>query len=920
MNIARISIWMIGVSLSALAFADGTIYEFVAKTRAENKKGIVTSSSVKDSSHAGEKAFDLGVSGNSASVWRSNGKGEQWLRYDFNSGFQSGKFVQLFSYGLCFNSSYQGALTAATCQMPKTWQFQGSNDGETWTTLDERTDFVSWQTFSYFLLATPASYCKYRLVMTAAVGASATDYSVTEVRLFGLVLDDPDELSGYSWPTKSGDWNESANWHPVGVPTAGAHVLVLPGVQMNLVSTTARLASLNLSGMLSMSGPEACLSADDVSLDAHGVLTCADAVVNGDDYTDQAINSVNVSCATLSVDATATVDAAGKGWLPKTKSNNGYGPGAVGTSTTLRLAPSPSHGGFGSFSYDGNAQTLERPLPYGDAASPVTPGSSGAGSNWGTGSAGGGVIRVVATGTVTVNGTITAAGGDHPTTDGAPGSGGSIWITCHALCGSGVLSAKGGDGRAYAETGNRLVYPAGGGRIAVDYSPSAQAVADVTGLRITAESGVFINNHTTHADLDTACSPYLYPGQGTLHFTDGVLVGQLLGKGLWGDIRGLTAYTHSSDLDFASGYVRFGEDGVQVRVNGNLSLSGSDVRLDIGGSVQTNVYLKPVFCAGTTPASLDVTGDLTLSGLATLDVQAARVAGNPVGATVTVGGTLAVGANCTVIARSDFLQPSSPRFVVGNLTVSEGGLVTANAQGGKGAFKGNRGCYQGSVGSVGISQGSPVYWCKSGASHGGTGGYSTADERTKALSYDDPLRPAYPGSGGANGNSGWHVAGMGGGVISVAATNGTIRIDGTLDACGMSGYALADKASAGGGSGGTILLEAQKFFCSASGRLLADGGDAKPTSSEESYAAGGGRISIFAGAPYSVSLRPSRMTTVETPFAASAYPENFSCLGTVSVAGGTILGDYATNGMAGSAGTVRFTWIEDKKGLIVVFK
>ncbi len=78
------------------------------------------------------------------------------------------------------------------------------------------------------------------------------------------------------------------------------------------------------------------------------------------------------------------------------------------------------------------------------------------------GGAGGGAIRLTVTGTLQVDGRISASGlaGSDPSTGG--GSGGSIYLRAGTLTGSGVISANGGAGNSWGGGG-------GGGRIAVVY-------------------------------------------------------------------------------------------------------------------------------------------------------------------------------------------------------------------------------------------------------------------------------------------------------------------------------------------------------------------------------------------------------------------------------------------------------------------
>ncbi|MBI2442127.1 MAG: hypothetical protein HYV35_12245 [Lentisphaerae bacterium] len=86
----------------------------------------------------------------------------------------------------------------------------------------------------------------------------------------------------------------------------------------------------------------------------------------------------------------------------------------------------------------------------------------GSGYLSGAAGSGGGAIRIQAASIVSVDGTITANGGNGSGSDGGGGAGGGIYITCRTFQGTnGTLNAKGGT------TGNRYVGGGGGGRIAV---------------------------------------------------------------------------------------------------------------------------------------------------------------------------------------------------------------------------------------------------------------------------------------------------------------------------------------------------------------------------------------------------------------------------------------------------------------------
>ena len=76
-------------------------------------------------------------------------------------------------------------LTSATTegQDPASWQLQGSNDGQHWTTLDSRSGekFTDRLQTRPFEIAQPGSYTTYRLVVTANSGATTTSLAEMEL-------------------------------------------------------------------------------------------------------------------------------------------------------------------------------------------------------------------------------------------------------------------------------------------------------------------------------------------------------------------------------------------------------------------------------------------------------------------------------------------------------------------------------------------------------------------------------------------------------------------------------------------------------------------------------------------------------------------------------------------------------------------
>jgi len=108
---------------------------------------------------------------------------------------------------------------------------------------------------------------------------------------------------------------------------------------------------------------------------------------------------------------------------------------------------------------------LYKPTSYGST------GGSGYGNN-GKGGRGGGVIRMLVSNTLEVDGLISSDGvaPERASSGAGGGSGGSIWIHCSMLTGFGSVSSNGGDGAHYDNANsNRLSGGGGGGggRIAI---------------------------------------------------------------------------------------------------------------------------------------------------------------------------------------------------------------------------------------------------------------------------------------------------------------------------------------------------------------------------------------------------------------------------------------------------------------------
>lgn len=141
----------------------------------------------------------------------------------------------------------------------------------------------------------------------------------------------------------------------------------------------------------------------------------------------------------------------------------GPGPGGGG----YTFGSNPGGGGYGGVGQTGNNPTAAAGTTYGSSTAPVHLGSAGGGNynNTSAGGNGGGAIKITASGTVTVAGTMTSNGANAGSHAGG-GSGGSIYIIAGTIAGSGNLRANGGTDSGGNGGGG------GGGRIALYYSTS----------------------------------------------------------------------------------------------------------------------------------------------------------------------------------------------------------------------------------------------------------------------------------------------------------------------------------------------------------------------------------------------------------------------------------------------------------------
>ena len=184
-----------------------------------------------------------------------------------------------------------------------------------------------------------------------------------------------------------------------------------------------------------------------------GNLTIAS---NGLLLASSALSSLNLTASgnvTIQSGGSLLADSAGY------PAGSGSGHGLNYNSGTGYPCGGGGHGGSGA---NGSLTNASGGTTYGSQTSPTTYGSGGGQFMPNSfGGAGGGAIQLNVSGTLQVDGRISANGGNGSGTGGGGGSGGSISLTSGILAGSGSITANGGNGAVSIGGGG------GGGRIAI---------------------------------------------------------------------------------------------------------------------------------------------------------------------------------------------------------------------------------------------------------------------------------------------------------------------------------------------------------------------------------------------------------------------------------------------------------------------
>lgn len=553
-----------------------------------------------------------------------------------------------------------------------------------------------------------------------------------------------------------------------------------------------------------------------------------------------------------------TVGATGAG---KTGGGGGGG-GSAGT-----------HGGLGSAGHGSGGATST--IIYGNSLEPILLGSGGGQGYYdaGYGGHGGGRIALVVSGTLTVNGSVSASGsdgnrGDYGYNGGGGGSGGSITIVATSLTGSGTVAANGGVG-GIGNINNYGGGQGGGGRVAVKYSSSSFALGNITasgGVRsgwINGQNGTtFILDRTVDDGVGTLTitSGFDFPLAGD-HSRDAIAVssGAYLRCPYAATTTSITVHS-AAWISLSSATVECASAVSQFTISSAQGLSTTSTVMTFSGATSVRIDVPTWTNVTTTISTTHASGEFVVDVDNPLEFRGFSYTGPATASTVYATGTFFIlNAGSSVSFVSSTIRSNASSTIAGALTLDSNSSLNADG----------RGCLRGKdfVGGYGphATTGVCTYLATGygkggtgggypggGAAHGGAGGKGESWDSAQTTTYGSSTNPWSYGSGGGSGYDAFGntqgEGGNGGGIIRLRVGGATV-VSGTVTAKGIYGNneAAYGYGGGGGGSGGSIYLYVGSL--SGDGTISAAGGagglGGHGGTGNDAGGGGGGRIAIY---------------------------------------------------------------------------
>jgi hypothetical protein len=649
--------------------------------------------------------------------------------------------------------------------------------------------------------------------------------------------------------TGAGVWESPTNWTPSGMPGIDDTVIIQSGT--SILSSARQFAYVTVSNgaTLMFTNWNTSLTASNITVLPTGTITLPLAFSNN-----VMSNRVYLICTNFILEAGGQILADGRGYAAGQGPSAGTAPGSRGSGG--------GHGGRGGDSYGTGGVTNDSSI------APEAPGSGG-GYFDATGGAGGGAVRINASGNAVINGNIFASGQDSVSYGGG-GAGGAVWISCTTFSGTtGVIRVNGGKGGIYSPSA-----AGGGGRISIVYG----SLAGTVGVQFSAL-----------ASSEYYTSVALPAGMGTLYLPDTALLANGVGlfNGLRLNIPGFNSWNMDS-LTLNNRSLSFADGDFRLTITNNLTLQ-NNAWLALGGIALSTGYCDAATSSQTTSLVISVGGNvvldgsmLTMGGNASTSLSTMAVGSNltlmnggqlfvysgttnntrDYGALVNIAGSLTMTPTNSWIF--PFAQPTNggaPLFKARTLVVSSNTGFNADFIG----FKTHRG--PGVGGGSGSGSGG-------GGGYGGQGGHGSGLNGGPANgSTNIPIRP---GSGG--GGTYDEFGGNGGGAIRLELTD-TVTLNGTLTANGQNGGTYN-----GGGSGGAIFIMCGGTFVGGTSAVLRANGGNGGSGYTNLGGGGGGRISIVTGVPEETRIAFSTGSNTQLVVSQAQIK---TYLGSTNVVGGT---------------------------------
>ena len=552
-------------------------------------------------------------------------------------------------------------------------------------------------------------------------------------------------------------------------------------------------------------------------------------------------SSISINATNISVGVGGTINSNSKG-CPSSQSgssgscvNEGGGVGS-GEGEDGAIGQGGAGGGYGGAGGTNSNDNKDGGISYGSALVPVLLGSGG-GTADDDGGVGGGAVKINATDTLNVSGTIVANGGVGTTEwgDGSGGgSGGSVLVYTNSLIGSGSFSANGGNGADDTSTDGG---GGSGGRIVVYYNSST-----LTDMSSSSASGGSGPGAATDGDSGTL---------GFIDMDDNILV-------IYGGWE-FQENANYSNITTYSSLVRINTSSVTVNVTDlftpeymrvtclstsfDLSINVandanfSDVSIKNWGYNGVDCDLVDLNASSNTQGSyenfvVEANNNVTLSfGLSMILSSSTITLNNALDWIILNGNYELTLLSSSVTGNLDWILP--------NFTIDSGSSMSANSRGCLSSQSGSEMTCTNQGAGVGYGEGADgaIGQGGGGAGYGGKGGRNSNDNRDGGSAHGNVLAPVLLGSGGGTADDN---GGVGGGVVKINVTN-IFNNSGSITTTGGTGTTGFGDGS-GGGSGGSIYVTTNSLI--GSGSFSANGGNGADTSTDGGGGSGG-RIAIY---------------------------------------------------------------------------